>query len=166
LANTSGRGIDGFSLREEIQRRISSNVAQHKSFGIESNVVNNHNYEIVHEVSSKNYQTVLYFIGAENLEILNSRIRQRVLLGHHYVSPEDVRERYRSALQKLPSNLKLFDRAIFLDNSIQNAPPVEVLHLEKGVIKWRLAYTPEWLFQILPIIEKLSAAYQKIKSNL
>jgi predicted ABC-type ATPase len=162
LASVSDKATDAFSMREEIQRRISLCIEHRASFGFESNLVYNYNYDIVNELSAKNYRTVLYFIGADNVNTLNERIRQRVVLGFHYVAPADVSDRYKSTLQKLPANLKLFDKAILFDNSIQDVFPKEILHLEKGMITWKSDHPPIWLNEILPTIQKLSDAYQKL----
>jgi predicted ABC-type ATPase len=132
---------------------------------MESNLVSNFSFEIVNDVATKNYSTALYYIGATDLTILNQRIQDRVLLGLHYVSPADVQTRYNEALAKLPSNLKLFDRVSFLDNSSQGPAPTEALRLERGIVVWESPSLPQWLERILPSIRRLSAAYETLKSR-
>lgn len=169
-AELSGQRIDTHSLRLTVQDRINNHVQHKESFAFESNLVSNYSFDIVNDLSAKGYQTCLFYIGANDLAVLNSRIAQRVQEGLHYVSPEDVKQRYQEALKKLPSNLKHFDKAVFLDNSVQGAAPTEILHLERGIIKWRTTAEPVWVAQILPTIQRLSSAYEKLagkkKTNL
>ena len=127
--------------------------------------MSNFSYDIVKEVAARGYSTALYYIGATNVSVLNTRIQTRVALGFHYVSPEDVESRYKEARQKLPSNLKLFDKVVLLDNSVQGATPSEVLQLERGIIKWEAAVIPKWLEQMLTSIRGLSHAYQTLESR-
>ena len=133
-----------------------------ESFASESNLVSNYSFDIVNDLSAKGYQTYLFYIGVSDLKILNTRIDQRVEEGLHYISPADVKQRYEDALKKLPSNLKHFDKVVFLDNSVQGVQPFEVMNLHRGVIKWISAETPIWLVQILPSIQRLSAAFEKL----
>jgi predicted ABC-type ATPase len=157
--------MDAHSLRITVQEKIRDHTGKKESFAFESNLVSNYSYEIVTELSTKGYSTYLVYIGANELSTLNFRIDQRVQEGLHYVSPEDVRQRYEEALRKLPSNLKHFDKVVFLDNSLQGEVPAEILHVEKGVIKWKSQQTPIWLNQILPTIQKLSAVYAKLQQE-
>ena len=94
---------------------------------------------------------------------MNQRIQQRVLLGKHYISPKDVEQRYKEALQKIPSNLKLFDVASFFDNSVADSKPIELMQLRNGIIISQQDQLPQWLLDRYPIIEKLSVAYQKLR---
>ncbi len=161
-AELSGQRIDSFGLRTAVQSKINNHIFNKESFALESNLVSNYSFEIVPEVTSKGYHTSLFYLGAEDLSVLNARIQQRVAEGLHFVSPQDVKERYQEALTKLPLNLKYFDKAVFLDNSVQGIDPTEVLELKKGIIEWRKDPLPFWLNNIFPIIEKLSKAYSKM----
>lgn len=164
-AELSGQQFDIHSLRLTVQDRINNHVQRKESFAFESNLVSNYSFDIVQDLSAKGYQTYLYYIGASDLKILNARIDQRVSEGLHYVSPAEVKQRYEEALKKLPSNLKHFDKVSFLDNSVQGIEPSEVLKMERGVIKWISAETPTWLAQILPSIQRLSGAYEKLSGK-
>jgi predicted ABC-type ATPase len=140
-------------------------VQRKESFAMESNLVSNYSYDIVRDLSARSYQTYLLYIGASDLNTLNQRISQRVKEGLHFISPLEVKQRYEEALKKLPSNLKHFDRVELLDNSIQGQAPSQILVMEKGIIKWKTEQTPTWLTSILPTIEKLSSAYEKISGK-
>jgi predicted ABC-type ATPase len=157
------QSIDQFSLRNLIRVKIDAYVRARESFAMESNLVSNYSYEIVQDLSSKGYQTELLYIGVNDLETLNLRIQQRVLLGKHYISPKDVEQRYKEALQKLPSNLKLFDAASFFDNSVADSKPIELMQLRNGIIVSQQDQLPQWLLGRYPIIEKLSVAYRKLR---
>jgi predicted ABC-type ATPase len=157
------QSIDQFSLRNLIKIRIDSYIRKRESFAMESNLVSNYSYEIVQDLPSKGYQTELLYIGVNDLDTLNQRIQQRVLLGKHYIPPKDVEQRYQEALQKLPSNLKLFDVASIFDNSVADANPVELMQLRNGVIVSQQDKLPQWLLDKHSIIEKLSKAYQKLR---
>lgn len=161
--NETKQSIDQFSLRNLIKAKIDVYVRTNESFAMESNLVSNYSYEIVQDLSAKGYQTELLYIGVNDLDTLNQRIKQRVLLGKHYISPNDVEQRYRDALQKLPANLKLFDVASIFDNSVNDANPVELMQLKNGIIVSQQDKLPQWLLAKYPIIEKLSMAYQKLR---
>jgi predicted ABC-type ATPase len=158
--------MDAFTLRSTIQEKINTLIKERKSFALESNLVSNYNYAIVGELNRKGYETILYYLGADDLTILNQRIEKRVREeGLHYVSPEDVKKRYQEALSKLPSNLKYFDKAIFIDNSLQGKWVTEVLHLANGVIVKDFGHEVKWLKGIMPTIKKLSNAYSKFTAR-
>jgi predicted ABC-type ATPase len=157
--------IDQFSLRNLIKTKIDSYISARESFAMESNLVSNYSYEIVQDLSSKGYQTELLYIGVNDLDTLNQRIQQRVLLGKHYISPKDVEQRYNEALQKLPVNLKLFNVASIFDNSAADENPIELMQLRNGVIISRSDSLPQWLATRYPIIEKLSMAYRKLRGK-
>jgi predicted ABC-type ATPase len=164
LAELRGEPMDAFTLRSTIQEKIIEMKKEQKSFALESNLVSNHSYDICVELRAKGYTTILYYIGANELAVLNARIEKRVRKGFHYISPEDVKSRYEEALIKLPSNLKHFDKAVFIDNSYQGKWITEVLQVENGVIV--KAYDkPQWLKGILPTIEKLSKAYALLRAK-
>lgn len=165
-AKLNNQPMDAFTLRSTIQGKVNTLIKENRSFALESNLVSNYSYSIVDELSKKGYETILYYIGADDLMILNQRIDKRVREeGLHYVSPEDVRRRYEEALLKLPSNLKYFDKVIFIDNSIQGNWIKEVLHLQKGVITKTFDFEPKWLKGIMPIIKKLSNAYSRLAAK-
>lgn len=105
-AELSGERIDIHSLRLAVQDRINNHVLHKQSFAFESNLISNYSFDIVIDLSVKGYQTCLFYIGANDLAVLNSRIAQRVHEGLHYVSPEDVKQRYETSLKKLPGHLK------------------------------------------------------------
>jgi predicted ABC-type ATPase len=154
--------MDAFTLRTTIQEKISELAKGKKSFALESNLVSNHSYDVCLELKARGYNTVLYYIGANELATLNARIEKRVRKGFHYVSPQDVKRRYEESLMKLPSNIKYFDKAIFIDNSYHGRWVTEVLQLENGIIV-KAYEIPQWLKGILPIIEKLSKAYTLLR---
>lgn len=131
-----------------------------KSFAIESNLVSNYSYEIIKDLSAKGYFTELIYIGVDKLDTLNERILERTDLGEHYISPADVAQRYKEALSKLPVNLKYFDEAVFADNSQPGGNIREILQLQNGIIVARSQSMPTWINGILPIIERLSHAYE------
>jgi predicted ABC-type ATPase len=158
----TGNSIDQFSLRALIKIRVDEYVRTSKSFAMESNLVSHYSYAIVQELSLKGYHTELIYIGVSDLNTLNLRILQRTLLGKHYISPSDVEQRYKEALDKLPPNLRFFDSAIILDNSFNDAKPTELMHIKRGVIISKAEVLPQWLESKYPIIEKLSNAYRKL----
>lgn len=162
----SAKTIHVHSLRAIIQAKINNHMLRKESFALESNLVSNYSYDIVRDLSAKNYKTYLFYIGAGDLNILNNRISQRVKEGLHYVSPAEVKQRYEEALKKLPSNLKHFDKVLILDNSIHGQAPSEILKMEKGIVTWISQQTPTWLAPILPTIQKLSLAYEKVSGKV
>jgi predicted ABC-type ATPase len=158
----TGNSIDQFSLRALIKSRVDEYAAANKSFAMESNLVSHYSYAVAQDLSRRGYRTELVYIGVSDLNTLNLRILQRTLLGKHYISPTDVEQRYKEALDKFPSNLKFFDSATILDNSFDDSKPTELMHLKRGIIISKVDVLPPWLEHKYPIIEKLSKAYQKL----
>jgi len=95
------------------------------------------------------------YIPTDQLEILNNRIKERVLLGDHYVRPDIVEERYVSGLKLLdhyfgyPDILKLFDNSTVM---------TQVGEFRRGDIAMRLEQMPAW-------VEKYLGSHLKLKSD-
>ncbi|WP_457831841.1 hypothetical protein, partial [Staphylococcus aureus] len=67
------------ALGEEIAReRISNLIDKHESFMIESNLSKATDYEWIERMEQHGYETILYFLGTQRVEINKDRVLNRV----------------------------------------------------------------------------------------
>jgi predicted ABC-type ATPase len=89
------------------------------------------------------FETVLVYIGTENVEINLERIRNRVLSGGHDVPEKDVRRRYKRSLKNLALAIKRTDHTILFDNSSEDGYRLIAI-LSEGEEQW-FEPKPSWL---------------------
>ena len=91
------------------------------SFAIETNLSDIDTWKSLLEVQKSGYQLHVIYISTSSLDILNTRVEDRVKLGGHFVLPNVVRERYLAGLNLLnhyfdkPDKLQLFDNSVTME---------------------------------------------------
>jgi predicted ABC-type ATPase len=119
---------------------------QRTSFGFESNLCDLQTWKSLLEIQKLGYLTEVIYISTSNLDVLNSRIQNRVQLGGHFVLPEVVRERYMAGLNLLnhyfdkPDKLRLFDNSVTMEL---------VAEVARGQVLRRHENLPYWVTQYL-----------------
>ena len=102
---------------QEAARLVDEQLNKRSSFAIETNLADNETWKFLIKVQQLGYELHLKYISTDRLDLLNSRIAERVLLGDHFVRPDIVEERYISGLKLLdhyfdyPDVLELFDNS-------------------------------------------------------
>lgn len=110
------------------------------------------------ETQKTGYQIHLIYISTDSLEVLNSRIAERTLLGDHYVRPDIVRQRYEISLKLLnhyfskPDRLQLFDNLKTM-KLVGEFTHDHVLYLANTLPEWVTKYLKEHL-QREPKVQK------------
>jgi predicted ABC-type ATPase len=127
----------------EILRRTADYLNQGVSFAIETTLSSRGRLEMMRKAKFCGYRVNLLFIGVDSPERCIWRIRNRAMLGGHFVPAADVRRRYARSTANIAEALRLADRARVYDNSGNRHRLVLVA--KAGQIAWRAQPIPEWL---------------------
>lgn len=136
-----------------IKNHIKHLIADAWSFMIESNLAKTSDYEWVELMRKQGYQTILYFLGTENVEINKRRVLQRVMEGGHDVPEAIIEQRYRIGLSYFKKEILSFDEVHLIDAS--HYPPRDVATLQKGRIISKVPDSPRWVNEVLFLAERL-----------
>ncbi len=129
LKELGGYTAENFVKAEAIAReRIARHIDKKETFMIESNLAKASDYEWIERMESKGYETVLYFLGTDDIEINKNRVRERVQEGGHDVPDNIIEQRYRMGISYLKTKILLFKEAYLVDNSLPI--PQEIAHLK------------------------------------
>ncbi|HEY2726743.1 MAG TPA: hypothetical protein VGI61_06195 [Parafilimonas sp.] len=130
---------EAIRLMEE-QRKL------HNSFAIETNLADIDTWKFLLEMQKSGYALHILYMSTDDFDVLNKRIKERVLLGDHFVNPAIVEERYVTGLKLLnhyfskPDKLQLFD----------NSKTANLLaEISKGEITYVAQRLPDWITQYL-----------------
>ena len=110
------------------------------------------------------YDTILFFLGTENVQINKERVQQRVLEGGHDIPPSLIEHRFQMGLSYLKSKILEFTEATLIDVSQRAPKQMAILKLSRieykhpDVLPWvkETLHLAERLQQKLPIIEEES----------
>jgi len=130
----------------EAARLIDEQINQRNSFAIETNLSDVETWKFLIRLNELGYELHVVYISTDQITVLNDRIRERVLLGDHYVRPDVVEQRYVSGLKLLnhyfayPDILKLFDNTVVM---------MQVGEIRKGDVVMLEEHLPEWVREYL-----------------
>ncbi|HVY76340.1 MAG TPA: zeta toxin family protein [Puia sp.] len=139
-AGLSNVNTQEYSNREAI-RLMEEERKQRNSFAIETNLADIDTWKFLLEVQKTGYKIHILFMSTDNVKMLNHRIRERTLMGDHFVSPEIVEERYITSLKLLSHYFKRADKLQLFDNSEKTQLLIEtsqdrILQLVDVLPKW------------------------------
>ena len=164
---------------QEAARLVDEHINRRSSFIIETNLADVETWKFLIKVQQLGYELNVKYISTDRLDLLNSRIAERVLLGDHFVRPDIVEQRYTAGLKLLehyfdyPDILELFD----------NSKTMElVAECRKGKIIMVTEILPDWVgrflvthlrqnsdqsisYQSMSDIDTVRKAYQAIKGK-
>ncbi len=147
---TSGNTIKA----EGIARgRMKELISQKVDFLIESNLAKSSDYEWVNRMREQGYQTSLFFLSTENVEINKERVIQRVSEGGHAVPEPIIEQRYRMGLSYLKKEILSFDNVRLIDTT--GSPPKVMAVLHQGKIISREQGAALWVNEVLFLAERL-----------
>lgn len=159
LKELGGYTPENIAMGEQIARdRISTLITENKDFMIESNLSKSSDYEWISAMRKKGYNTILYFLGTENVEINKARVQQRVLEGGHDISPSLIEHRYQVAHSYLKSKILEFTESIIID--VSQEFPKQMAKLKLTKIEYEHPEILPWIKDILHLAERLN---QKLK---
>jgi predicted ABC-type ATPase len=131
---------------QEAARLVDEQLTQRNSFAIETNLADVDTWKFILKVQEIGYELHIKYISTDKLELLNSRIEQRVLLGEHFVRPDIVEQRYVSSLKLLGHYFNKPDILELFDNSKTMSLMAEV---RKGQVIVVANPLPEWISSYL-----------------
>ena len=134
----------------EFTKQIDSAINTRSNFCYETNF----NSSPLHwpELFKKNgYKLHLIYLCLESIEEAKKRVAIRVENGGHFVSENEIKNRYFGGFSNLDSNFRYFDIVDIFDTSAYAAAPKYVMSLENGnaTIKGKL---PRYLCHLIPLI--------------
>jgi predicted ABC-type ATPase len=148
-------------LGENIAKeRMSGHIERMESFMIESNLSKKADYEWIERMQRHGYDTVLYFLGTDNVEINKDRVLNRVAQGGHDVAVPLIEQRHRMGLTYLKSEVLNFTEAYLYDSS--DRVPEQMAVLKKGKIIEQANEPELWVKETLFIAERLQQKQQQI----
>ena len=157
--------LGGYTLENSITaERIIKNhmkdlISASWSFMIESNLAKLSDYEWIYLLRKQGYQTVLYFLGADDVQINKTRVLQRVLEGGHSVPEPIIEQRYRMGLSYLKKEILSFDEVHLVDAA--SYPPKDVAKLQLGRVVAKVQRPPKWVNEVLFLAERIQEKRQQ-----
>lgn len=145
---------ENFTAADTIARnRIAKYIEGKESFMIESNLAKTSDYEWIERVAKRGYQTILYFLGTDDIDINKNRVKKRVKEGGHDVPENIIEHRYSLGISYLKSKILFFNEAYLIDNSQEI--PRKIAFLQNGEIVEKNNDCPPWANEVLFIAEQL-----------
>ena len=120
---------------------------------IESNLSKSTEYDWLQAMIRKGYETVLFFLGTDDLDININRVKKRVKEGGHDVAESIIEHRYRMGLSYLKSKILIFKEAYIIDNSQETSKVMAVLN--SGKIIQKEAGCPGWVEDVLFLAQRV-----------
>lgn len=148
--------VSGENIAKE---RMTRHIENRESFMIESNLSKKADYEWVEKMQSSGYETILYFLGTDDVTINKDRVLNRVAQGGHNVAAPIIEQRYRMGLTYLKSEILNFTEAYLYDSS--GRMPEQMAALKKGIIIECTEYPVLWVRETLFIAERLQQKRQQ-----
>ncbi|GAB0157514.1 hypothetical protein CHRYSEOSP005_27920 [Chryseobacterium sp. Alg-005] len=98
-----------------LEKEIDVALSQKKDFAFESNFSTDMAAEITKIFKDAGYQTNLIYFGLDDINLAASRVTDRVALGKHDVSPEDIKFNFDEGIIRVNNHFSLFDVIRFVD---------------------------------------------------
>lgn len=130
---------------------------------IESNLSKKADYEWIEKMQRHGYDTVLYFLGTDDVEINKDRVLNRVAQGGHDVAVPIIEQRHRMGLSYLKSEVLKFTEAYLYDSS--EKIPQQMAVLKKGKVIEQVNEPELWVKETLFIAEKLQQKQQRLEQS-
>jgi predicted ABC-type ATPase len=128
-------------------------IKENRDFMIESNLSKATDYDWIGAMRKQGYDTVLFFLGTENVEINKARVQQRVLEGGHDIAPSLIEHRYQVGLSYLKSKILEFTEAKLID--VSHEVPKEMAVLKMSEIIYKNPKVVIWVQKTLDLAERL-----------
>jgi len=110
---------------------------------LESNLSKSSDYEWIKRMRENGYETSLFFLGTDNVEINKSRVKVRVKEGGHDIPEPIIEQRYQIGLSYLKSEILTFTEVTLID--VSTGPALKMAYLEKGRIIFQELEAPQWV---------------------
>jgi predicted ABC-type ATPase len=137
----------------KLQGNRLATIGSMSDFMIESNLAMQKDYDWINAMIRKGYDVVLFFLCTSMVEVNISRVQRRVAEGGHDIAVPIIQHRYKMGLTYLKGNLQIFHKVFLIDNSEETA--VVIAESEKGILIRKEPDSPQWVNDVLYIIERL-----------
>jgi predicted ABC-type ATPase len=119
-----------------------------KDFALETTLSGRLHQAIIKQAHEQNYHVVLIYVWVNSPRISVKRVKNRVRLGGHYVSSDDISRRYKRGIANLFSiYMDLCDQWAIIDNT---DPPQKLVASGMNSIDFKI-YNPEIWKQIISV---------------
>lgn len=146
-------------------RAVNNAIKKKNDFSFESNISTKYQLSPIAEFDEAGYNLVLIYVLLSDIELSNSRVKQRVHEKGHYVDPKTIRINFVNGLKNMDDSFDDWDRVIIIDNSadinLTDQKPQTVLIADKGEIKYHSNFPNDILSEYLPMIKAKLASIQK-----
>lgn len=170
LKELGGYTPENIAKGEQLAReRMSALIRENKDFMIESNLSKTSDYDWISAMRKQGYDTVLFFLGTENVQINKERVQQRVLEGGHDIPPSLIEHRFQIGLSYLKSKILEFTESTLIDVSQKVPKQMAILKLSR--IEYKHPQILPWVKETLHLAERLQqklniSEEEKPKPNL
>ena len=96
---------------------IESSIGDNLDIAFETNFHTPFSLEICKRAKKLGYETNLIFLMVQSIDVCFERVDHRVKNGGHFVSKNEIIERYHKGLENLDTSLRDFDNIILLDTT-------------------------------------------------
>jgi predicted ABC-type ATPase len=117
-------------VAKALEDRRNEALALKKNFAFESNYSSDMATEITQQFKNADYHTTLVYFGLNSLKVSATRVRERIVLGGHDVTPETMQYNFEESIKRVNKDLILYDTIIFVDTQKQNARIIALI--QKG----------------------------------
>lgn len=139
---------------EQIARERMKKFLQERSdFMIESNLSKSADYDWIALMRKNGYETVLFFLATDNVEINKNRVKARVLEGGHDVAEAIIEQRYQIGLSYLKSKVLDFSDASLID--VSGDVPHRMAQMQNGHIVFKEPNALPWVQIVLELAERV-----------
>ena len=107
------------------------------------------------------YNTHLYFVALQAVELCQIRVDSRVKMGGHYVSFFDIAERFKGGLKNCNTHFRKFDSFKLLDNTQGEMKVYCILDRKISASKSRIQYD-NFIVQSIPFKDWMKKDFRKI----
>jgi predicted ABC-type ATPase len=159
LKELGGYTAENIARAEELGRQqMTTLIREGKDFMIESNLSKTADYDWIAAMRKQGYDTVLFFLSTNNVEINKERVQQRVIEGGHDIAAPIIEHRHSMSLTYIKSKLLDFTEARLIDVSTDR--PREMAHLRQRQILYQHPEIENWAKESLHIAERLQQRQQ------
>ena len=112
---------------------IASNLESGCSFSLETTLAGLSSMQHIRKAKKLGFHTELFFVGIENPELAQSRIRHRVQMGGHDIDDALVEKRFSRSIAHLAQTISLCDQVIVFDNTYRFR---QIMAWENNALCW------------------------------
>jgi len=127
-----------------LEKEIETALSLKKDFAFESNFSTDMAAQVTKIFRDGGYQTNLIYFGLDNISLATSRVTDRVALGKHDVSPNDIKFNYHEGIIRVNKHFNLFDVIRFVDTTSLGVPISIAFYLNDNASCQIMNQTIKW----------------------